>query len=285
MEEYYFLFALAGVWILFAAIQDLKREEIPNWISYSLLAFALSYRAFYSAAFNNWNFLAFGVLGFVVFYALANGFYYARIFGGGDARLLMALGAVLPFESLYGMLLNGVGFLFVMFGVGAIYTLFYSIGIACSNWSGFKVGFENTIKKYRLLMLVSPFIGLVFMVLLWNLIGKIAFWFFVLFAIIPLLYAYLVTLEQCCMLKLLSPDKLAEGDWLERDVVVSGKRIKKSVHGLSMKDIIMLRKAHKKVWIKKGVPFAPSFLITWIVMVFFYLVFQLGWDRAFSFLS
>jgi len=285
MEEYYFLFALAGVWILFAAIQDLKKEEIANWISYSLLAFALGYRAFYSAAFNDWKFFAFGVLGFGVFYVLANGFYYARIFGGGDARLLMALGAVLPFESLYGMLLNGVGFLFVMFGVGGVYTLFYSIGIACSNWSAFRAGFGNMMKKYKLLMLISPFIGLVFMALLWGLMGKIAFWFFVLFAIMPFLYAYLMTLEQCCMLKLLSPDKLAEGDWLERDVVVRGKKIEKSVHGLSMKEIAMLRKAHKKVWIKKGVPFAPSFLITWMVMVFFYLVFQLDWVQVFSFLS
>ena len=66
------------------------------------------------------------------------------------------------------------------------------------------------------------------------------------------------------MIKNRDPWKLTEGDWLERDVKIGRKVIKKSVHGLSLKEIRILRKAKKKVLIKEGVPFTPAFLFAFV---------------------
>ena len=75
------------------------------------------------------------------------------------------------------------------------------------------------------------------------------------------------------MLKLVSPGKLIEGDWLKDDVNVGKRVIKKTVHGLSREDIKFLKKAKKKVWIGGGVPFTPAFLIALIVFVLWYFSF------------
>ena len=86
---------------------------------------------------------------------------------------------------------------------------------------------------------------------------------------LPFLSIFVVAVEKSCMIKLVSPDKLTEGDWLEKEVKIAGRRIKKSVHGLSIEEIGALRKARKKVWIKEGVPFTPAFLLASGIMVFF----------------
>ena len=64
---------------------------------------------------------------------------------------------------------------------------------------------------------------------------------------------------------------LEEGDWLEKDIKAGNKWIRRSVHGLSLEDIRLLRKYGKKPLIKEGIPFVPAFFITLIVMVFFFL--------------
>jgi len=127
MKEYYFLFGLAFIWMVFATVQDLKSREVANWLNFSLIGFALAYRAFYSAAFDKWEFFLFGILGFSVFFVLAHLMYYGKIFAGGDAKLLMALGVILPFEKYRSLLFDGLGFIFVLFFVGAVYSLAYSV--------------------------------------------------------------------------------------------------------------------------------------------------------------
>jgi len=71
------------------------------------------------------------------------------------------------------------------------------------------------------------------------------------------------------MIKLVSAQVLTEGDWLERDVVVNGKKIKKNFSGLTYEEILLLRKHGKKVWVKTGVPFAPAFLIALILFLWY----------------
>ena len=75
------------------------------------------------------------------------------------------------------------------------------------------------------------------------------------------------------MIKLVSPLELTEGDWLERDVVVSGKTIRKSFAGLSFEQILLLRRYGKKVLVKNGIPFAPSFLLALLFFLFYVVAF------------
>ena len=88
MEEYVFLFVIGILWLIVASWRDIKTTIVPNWISYSFILFALVYRVFYSLGTGNWDFLYYGALGFVVFYIVGVGLYYARVFAGGDAKLI-----------------------------------------------------------------------------------------------------------------------------------------------------------------------------------------------------
>jgi len=96
--EFWFLIVLAFVWIIIAIIQDLRKREVANWLNFSFVAVALVYRVFLSILLWDYRYFVYGAAGFAIFFVFANFFYYARIFAGGDAKLLMALGAVFPFS-------------------------------------------------------------------------------------------------------------------------------------------------------------------------------------------
>jgi Flp pilus assembly protein protease CpaA len=264
MERYYFLFGLTFLWLIFASIQDLRKREVANWLNYSLITFALGYRFFYSIELNDPKFLIFGLVGGILFFAIANLLYYTRVFAGGDAKLLMGIGLILPYESLTDLILYGGEFLFLLFGIGAVYTLIWSIFIAAKNKDKFYKGFKENIKKsvkWYLVALVISLISIlygfnVFMVLL------IVFLFFI------TLYCYLMAVDRC-MVKLVKPKDLTEGDWIISDVNLGKKVIKRTVHGLTLEDIKLLRKKSKGVYIKEGVPFVPSFFFAFVIRVFF----------------
>jgi len=267
MEEYYFLFIMAFLFIVFATVQDIKKREVANWLNFSLLAFALAYRAFYSLYSGNYNFFVFGFLGVVVFFVIENVFYYSRVFGGGDAKLFLALGAIWPYNSYYDLLFVGFGFIFTLLFVGVIYSLIYSVFLVSRNWSRFKKSFDSYFNRYfKLVFLIA---GILF--ILFSIIESFVFGIFVFLGclILGVLYFYIKSLDDC-MTVLKNPKILSEGDWLEKDIKVGNRYIRKSVHGLSLEEINVLRKMKKKVWIKEGIPFVPVFLITFILMVFFY---------------
>lgn len=285
MQEYYFLFGLAFVWIVFAAIQDLKKQEVPNWITYSLIIFSLAYRVFYSIFSGSFYFLFYGFIGFIVFVALAYLFYYGKVFAGGDAKLLMGLGCVIPFNSYLELFFNSLFFIFLLFFFGAIYSLSYSVVLVSKNFEDFKKEFGKRFKKRSaffagVVILCASFIlvrvgltGSTFVSLGFILTNVIYAMLLVL--VLSIIYIYLRALEKACMIKLVEPARLTEGDWLEKDVKIGDKWIRKSVHGLSFEEINAIRKARKKVWVKYGVPFVPAFLFAFLFMLFFFLVLQL----------
>ena len=92
---------------------------------------------------------------------------------------------------------------------------------------------------------------------------------FIMIIMVYFLFIYIKALEVC-MINLVDARKLQEGDWLERDIRIMGKTIKKSVHGLSNKEIEILKKAGKNVLIKEGIPFTPAFLISLLVIMGFF---------------
>ena len=266
MEEYYFLFGLGLLWSIFAVVQDLKTREVSNWLNFSLIGFALAYRVFYSLFINDYLFFVSGLLGFGVFFGLSHLFYYTKVFAGGDAKLLMGFGVILPYSNFNELFSIGVIFLFALFFFGALYGLIYSVFIVIKNF--------DKVKKAKWLFVILLLFSVLLMFLDYSTI------IFGIFLILMLfLYAYVKALDLC-MIKLVKFKDLQEGDWLEREIRVGKKIIKKSVHGLSKEDIKLLKRFRKSVYIKEGIPFTPAFLLALLATVFFSLI--LGFDFLLS---
>jgi len=263
IEKYYFLFFLGLIWISFAAIQDIRKREVANWLNYSLIGFALAYRAFFSVLNKDAGFFVYGIVGFAVFFGLAYGFYYGKVFAGGDAKLLMGVGALIPFESINDFVILGGGFLLVLFIIGGIYTLIYSLGIAIANFEMFREHLK--IKKYYLLFVISGIAGIFALMMADFLRGII---FFAVFEMLAFIYVFVKAVDKC-MIRLKKAGELQEGDWIENDIKLKNYTVKKTVHGLSMEDIKRLRKAKKQIMVKEGIPFIPVFLMAFLVMGFF----------------
>ena len=266
--ENYFLIVLALVWIVIAIVQDFRKREVANWLNFSLIAIALSYRAFLSIFF--WNHLYFinGLMGFAVFFGLANLFYYSRVFAGGDAKLLMGLGAVLPFSFFfYENLQIFLYFIILLMFAGSIYGLLYSIVLSYGNRQAFSKEFLKQFKNNKRLILVF-LIPSIFLFILLSIIGEyILILLPLLILVFPFLYIYAKSIEESCMIKSVYAKKLTEGDWLYREVRVGRQRVKPNWEGLSKKELKILRKSRKKILIKEGIPFTPSFLFALLILI------------------
>lgn len=267
MQEYYFLFAAALIWTAAAVFMDIKKREVPNWISFSLIGIALAYRAFYSAYAKDISFFAFGLIAFALFFGLANLFYYSRVFAGGDAKLLMGIGIALPYQNYSDFILTGLGFIMLLFAVGAVYTLIYSVFLAVKHKKKFGEEFYKIYRKNKHFIVIFAIASLFVFMLVENIKSALAI--YLLFALLFPMYIYLKALERC-MIVYVNHNELSEGDWLEEDVKVNGRWIRKSVHGLSSDEIKILRKYKKSALIKQGIPFVPAFLIALVAMVFFF---------------
>lgn len=268
MNEYLFLYFLGFVAIIFAVIQDLRTREIANWLTFSLIAFTLAYRAIYSIYSNNFMFFIYGLFGLIFFVALGYFFYYSKVFAGGDAKLLFGIGAIFPYKSALDYAYYGLGFILFLFTGGVIYTLIYSFFLVNKNFNSFKKSFSEQLSKKRYFFVLSLILAIFVYITKSSNDSSILillFSFFVLFS--PLLFVYVKAVELSCMVQFVNPNILTEGDWLERDVSVNGRLIRKNFSGLTFNEILILRKKGKKVLIKTGVPFAPAFLIAFVVLI------------------
>ncbi len=268
IDENLFLIILAIIWITGAILQDLKRREVDNVWNFSLIAFALSYRFALSIFINDYRFFINGVIGFIIFLGLGNLFYYSRLFAGGDAKLLIALGTILPLS--YSWLVNIK--IFSIFTIsfilgGSIYVFIWSIFLVFINYENFKKEFSKQFKNYSAILLISlPFFLIGILASFINLI----FLLVSIFSLFPVFFIYSKSVEESCLVKKIDVKDLTEGDWLYEDIYVKGKKIEKNWNGVSKEELELIRKKYRrKILVKYGVPFTPSFLIGFLFLLFF----------------
>jgi len=269
MLEVIFLSILALIWLSVATIQDLKKRMVYNWISFSLIVFALGFRFFYSLFNNNFSFFYEGLIGLGIFFILGNLLYYGKMFAGGDAKLMIALGAILPFSQdlLVNIKLFVLFFIIFLFS-GGIYGFFWSIFLPFTNIKKFKKEFKKQFSKNKKII----FLLITFSVILlaFGFFENIFFYLGLLFFIFPYLYIHAKTVDEFCLVKDIKTKNLEEGDWLYKDIKIGNKIIKASWHGLNKEEIKTIRGSLKKIKIREGIPFVPSFLISFVVFLVIY---------------
>ncbi|MBW6442612.1 A24 family peptidase [Patescibacteria group bacterium] len=276
-----FLFSLAIIWIFFATIQDLRTKEIANWLNFSLIIFALGFRFFFSLFSDNFSLFYQGLIGLAIFFVIGNLFYYGKFFAGGDAKLMIALGAILPISDNLLQNLRFFGFFVISFFIiGAMYTLISSILLSFMNFNNFKKEFLHLLKKNKKIVYFS-FLFSFFLILL-GFFEKSLFILFLIPLFLCQLYIYIKAVDESCLVKTVSTNKLTEGDWLYRDVKLKRGLIKANWGGLRKEDIIKIKKEKKRVKIREGIAFSPVFLIAFIIFIF--IIFLGLFENFWSFL-
>lgn len=277
------LLTIGFFWLIFATFSDIKTREIPDWLSYSLIIIALTTRLIYSIIFKQISFFFYGLIGFTIFLGIALLFYYSKQWGGGDSKLLMGIGALfatypetlikyfnpnlnLPF--LLSLLINILVF-------GALYGIIYSLVLVIKNKDKFKKQFldlYNKTKKQEIIFLITAVVLLIFTLLIENIYIKLSLLGLILILlIIPILWIFIKATELACMYKFISTNKLTPGDWIAQDIKINKKIIyNKNSIGVNKNQIELFKKLKiKKVLIKEGIPFTPSFLLGIIISLIF----------------
>jgi len=262
-----FLFWLFLVGLLVAVFQDFSRREVDNWLNVFLFVSGVVFILFLSIFSNDAGLVLYLLFCIVIIYALANAFYYSRVFAGGDAKLLIGLSAMFVGAGFLSSLLNIGVFVLSLLILGSVWGLIYGLFLFFKNFkscsSGFKKEFENKYLRYLVMF------GIVLFVLSYVWLWVLFLSLFVFLSVV--LYAFAQVLDKKVFIKSLSVSGLREGDFLVDDVHVGKKVIKADWQGLERKDLDFLKKfgASKKIRVKDGVPYVPGFLIAFLVYWFF----------------
>ncbi len=257
-------FSLAGYW-------DLRYTEFPDWLPYSMIIFALLFRGIFAFLENDWWILGNSVIAGGSFLALGLLLYFAKQWGDGDAWLLGALGFLFPERPGFGaetffpfpltLLLN---FLFI----SLVYLVIYSLVLGFVN-KGIGEKYTKRLEKEK--KRIAAWSG-VFFAISWGFAFLIHIRFsadffrlyhlllipFIFIAILLFSY-YAKIVEEEIFRKRIKTTELKEGD-----VVLGGRW-----RGLTADEIERLKKKTKYVWVKEGVRFAPVFVFTMLISIFY----------------
>ena len=269
------IYLIVLVALIIASYTDFKIREVPDWLNYGLIFTGAAIRIILSVVYHDWSYIIEGALGFGLFFLIAIAMFYGAQWGGGDAKMVMGLGALLGLQLSWNSFL--LAFILNIIIFGSIFGLLFSVYMVFQNRKPFVKEFASQFKKRKVLkwfvwlgtvalLIISVFVPVSIKIAIVVLAGMMLLTFYV--------FMYLKAVEQSAMIKWVEPEALTEGDWVVKDVVVAGKRIcgPKDL-GLEMKQIRQLiklkhQKKLDKILVKYGIPFVPSFLIAFIVTYF-----------------
>lgn len=276
------LIAIAVIALVIASGTDIRTREVPDWFNFSLIFIGLGLRLIYSSLTFDWFYSLEGALGLIAAVVIGFIMFYSGQWGGGDSKLLMGLGALiglrLGFEPMPMFLILIINIVLV----GSLYGIVYIIFKAATHWPDFTKQFKVYFRSEKRMKLHKYFAILSLVMLAFTILITKDFIVRILILVLVMLlyfgvYAYFVvkSVENVAMLKLVDPSELTEGDWIAKDIMIGKKRIAGpkdlGVSKEQIKRLVSYKKSGKikKVLMKVGIPFVPSFLIAFILTLFF----------------
>ncbi|QQG39120.1 MAG: prepilin peptidase [Candidatus Woesearchaeota archaeon] len=275
----YITVIIALSWLTVATLIDIKTREIPDWLNYSLIAIALSVSIINSIIYSSYSYFLYSILGLLIGSVISLLMYYGKQWGGGDAKLLMGLSALLfsyP-QSLLNTFNPNIKLPFLAILIiniilaGGLYSLITTIVLYYKNIKKTSKEFKKIKPKYKTFRNFSLATSVILVLLTFILQPTELKILLILLAALTFLLYYLYlcgkALEKVVMLKYLLVKNLTEGDWIAKNIFIKNKLIAgPSDLGITKKQIALLQKSKiKQVLVKEGIPFAPAFLIGTIV--------------------
>ena len=285
MIDFFIIIALIAV--IIGSYTDIKTLEVPDWLNYSLVAIGLGGNLIYSIAYNDTIYIFQSLLGFGVSILFGLFMFYTGQWGGGDSKMIFGLGALLGLS--YPLRVDFyVKFLINMLFFGAAYGLIWIIIVSVKYRKKLAKRMKFYLKKYYKIRIVSSIIIMISLLLIFFIKIEFKFIFVLLLAVLyfmNFLFIYVKAVEEVAMIKLIEPSKLTEGDWIVDNIKINNKLIvgpkDLGIKKDQIKQLIKFKQQGKirKVKVKYGIPFVPSFMLSMIYtiifnnIVLFYLVF------------
>ncbi|MBI2134484.1 prepilin peptidase [Candidatus Woesearchaeota archaeon] len=279
-------YTIAFIALLTGSYTDFRTREVPDWANFGLIAAGFGINLLLSVIYWEYSFILNSIAGFGIFFAIAWIMFYTGQWGGGDSKILMGLGAVIGIDIFSGKIPFLADFLINALIIGALYGILWSFFLIAKNSKKFVKSFRKLNSSKRTILAKKIVLALFFVFILAGFLAPEAFLrlISVYLALITALTFYLwlavKAVEDSCMLKFVKPQQLTEGDWIAKDIKISGKYIAGPKDlGIEKKQIRKLMEFYRKrkiknVLIKEGVPFVPSFFVAYIItLVFGNLVF------------
>ena len=204
------LILVVMIWLLFALIYDLKTREIPDWISYSLIAIALTSSVIASLEQTSFLPLISSLIAAILFAIISLLLYYTKQWGGGDVKLFIALGLALPQypSSLLQYFNPNINVYFPLILIinlliaAVIYSLIYLIILIIKN----KARFLVDIKKYQMRRLKILFMVVAVIIFISSFLfplqqSRYLIIIAVLILIFPYIFAITKVIEKIAMIK------------------------------------------------------------------------------------
>jgi len=260
--------AVALLATIIATLTDLKKREVPDFISYFLIAFGIGSAAIISVFQLSIYLFLYSIAGAVLLYAFGAGLYYTGVWGGGDAKLLTGFGATLasfPAVVAWPFLLT---ILFNILFFGAVFGVVFSIYLAVKHRKKFAEEARKILQKFKAIVF-ALYAGLAIVLFLYFIQKLVLITSFVWASAVVLFYLFigLKAIENACMYRFIAASKLVEGDWIAEPVKFRGKIVyKPEKTGISIRELEKLKKLKiKQIKIKDGLPYIPAFLAALIV--------------------
>ena len=253
--------ALAGSFL--AGVIDLKTTEIPDEIPYVMAGAGIIFHLIESIVIGSYTPILHSCMAGLGFLAFGFFMYYTGQWGGGDAKLLSALGFLLPtLQNSKTFFPFSLSLFFNVFFIGAIYMVIYAFALSLKEkrvWTEFSHELKANAGMLVVLNIAIAvalilfgivamrfLVGLSFFELLimeFKLVIFVAFMFFV--------WRFSKTVEEVGFKKKIPVSKLREGDVLLES---------KLWEGLTKEQVKKIKKSGAKhVWIKEGVRFGLAF--------------------------
>lgn len=257
--------------LLAAAYTDLRTLEVPDWLNYAGIAAGLGIHAIIAAdTWTIWPIMS-SALGLLAGFLIACLMFYTGQWGGGDAKLLMAVGSLLGVE--FDKFALSTSFIINLVFIGGAWVFAYAIFLAVKNR-------KRMFSTYRAIARHTPYKRLRKSTILTTLCLIIASFIFTetrsqilllaaLCYLLGFLTLFMKTIELAALHQWVSPEKLTEGDWIVHAIQIGKIKLDPPRLGLEKNDLKQIQNWHKakkidKVLVRYGVPFTPAFLLAFI---------------------
>jgi len=213
------IFSLIGLFSLItSSITDIKKREVPDYISFSTIFFSIISSAIYSITINSFEPLFICAICAVIGFLIGAFMYYTGQWGGGDAKLIIGLTCLFSQPLIFSSYQIKWFYLIIFFyGLiiffGSIYTLTYILISTITNNKKFikniKIFYKKNWKKIKYTTILT-LISVILAITKNYLFSTITFF---LFSLIHLYFIVKIT-EKTNFYKQKQVNQLVEGDWV-----------------------------------------------------------------------